>query len=101
MLDASYPDSALPRERLPAAPPDRAESFDDVMRDVRDVILPGLTHWQHPSFFGYFPAHQPKFIVFLFVKEPHGVEYASASLAHPFGDIAKFLINYYDLPPDR
>lgn len=53
------------------------------------------------SFFGYFPAHDPKFIVFLFAVEPHGVEYASASLAHPFLDIAKFLINYYDIPPDR
>lgn len=53
------------------------------------------------SFFGYFPAHDPKFIVFLFAVEPHGVEYASASLAHPFLDIAKFLINYYDVPPDR
>lgn len=53
------------------------------------------------SFFGYFPAHDPRFIVFLFAVEPHGVEYASASLAHPFLDIAKFVINYYDIPPDR
>ena len=53
------------------------------------------------SFFGYFPAHDPKFIVFLFVVEPHGVEYASASLAHPFDGIAKYLINYYSIPPDR
>lgn len=53
------------------------------------------------SFFGYFPASNPRFIVFLFAVEPHGVEYASASLAHPFYDIAKYLINYYNLPPDR
>jgi cell division protein FtsI/penicillin-binding protein 2 len=53
------------------------------------------------SFFGYFPAHDPKFIVFLFAVEPHGVEYASASLAHPFDELARFLINYYDIPPDR
>jgi cell division protein FtsI/penicillin-binding protein 2 len=53
------------------------------------------------SFFGYFPAHDPKFIVFLFAVEPHGVEYASASLAPPFDDIARFLINYYNIPPDR
>ena len=53
------------------------------------------------SFFGYFPAHDPRYIVFLFAVEPHGVEYASASLAHPFFDIAKFVINYYDIPPDR
>lgn len=53
------------------------------------------------SFFGYFPAHDPKFIVFLFAVEPHGVEYASASLAHPFYDIEQFLIHYYNVPPDR
>jgi len=53
------------------------------------------------SFFGYFPAHDPKFIVFLFAIEPHGQEYASATLAHPFDEIARFLINYYQIPPDR
>jgi len=53
------------------------------------------------SFFGYFPAHDPKFIVFLFANEPHGQTYASATLARPFMDITKFLINYYNIPPDR
>lgn len=53
------------------------------------------------SFFGYFPAYDPKFIVFLFAVEPHGVEYASASLAHPFSDLSQFLIHYYDIAPDR
>ncbi len=53
------------------------------------------------SFFGYFPARDPKFIVFLFAFKPQGQTYASATLARPFMDIAKFLINYYDIPPDR
>ena len=53
------------------------------------------------SFFGYFPAFDPKFIVFMYTVEPKGVQYASETLAEPFMDITKFLINYYSIPPDR
>ena len=53
------------------------------------------------SFFGYFPAYNPRFIVFLYAVEPKGVEFASASLTAPFMKITKFLINYYEVPPDR
>jgi aromatic-L-amino-acid decarboxylase len=45
------------RGRLPASPPEQAEDFDAVFRDLEEVLLPGLTHWQHPRFFGYFPAN--------------------------------------------
>lgn len=53
------------------------------------------------SFFGYFPAHEPEFIVFLFAVDPRGTEYASVTWTVPFLDIAKFLLNYYEVPPDR
>ena len=53
------------------------------------------------SFFGYFPAFDPKFIVFMYTVEPKGVQYASETLTEPFMDITKFLINYYSIPPDR
>ncbi|MDO8522484.1 MAG: penicillin-binding protein 2 [bacterium] len=53
------------------------------------------------SFFGYFPSHDPKFIVFLFAVEPQKEAYASHTLAKPFLEITKFLINYYNIPPDR
>ncbi len=53
------------------------------------------------SFFGYFPAYDPQFLVFLYTVEPKGVKYASETLTDPFMDLATFLINYYNLPPDR
>ena len=53
------------------------------------------------SFFGYFPAYDPKFLVFLYTNEPVGVKYASQTLTEPFKDVADFLINYYAVPPDR
>jgi len=53
------------------------------------------------SFFGYFPAYDPKFLIFLYHTYPKGVKYASETLTNPFMDITKFLINYYEIPPDR
>lgn len=53
------------------------------------------------SFFGYFPAYDPQFIVFLYTVEPKGVQYASETLTEPFMDLTTFLINYYNIPPDR
>jgi aromatic-L-amino-acid decarboxylase len=42
------------RERLPASPPDEPEPFSAVLRDLDEVLLPGVTHWQHPRYFAYF-----------------------------------------------
>lgn len=53
------------------------------------------------SFFGYFPAYNPKFLVFLYTVYPKNVNYASNTLAEPFLEISKFLLNYYEIPPDR
>ncbi len=53
------------------------------------------------SFFGYFPAYNPKFLVFLFLKNPKDIKYSSQTLIPPFINIARFLLNYYNVPPDR
>jgi aromatic-L-amino-acid decarboxylase len=45
------------QSQLPATPPENAESFDAILADLDRVVLPGLTLWQHPRFFGYFPAN--------------------------------------------
>ncbi|MFL5862039.1 MAG: pyridoxal phosphate-dependent decarboxylase family protein [Solirubrobacteraceae bacterium] len=42
------------RSRLPASPPDDPEPFSSVLRDLDEVLLAGITHWQHPRFFAYF-----------------------------------------------
>jgi len=53
------------------------------------------------SFFGYFPATNPRFIVFLYQVHPKGAEYASETLTDPFVKLTDFLIKYYEIPPDR
>lgn len=53
------------------------------------------------TFFGYFPAHNPRFIIFLYTVYPKGAEYASHTLTYPFIDLVKFLIQYYEIPEDR
>ena len=45
------------RDKLPSAPPEHGEPFDALLRDVNDIILPGITHWQSPNFFAFFPAN--------------------------------------------
>ena len=45
------------RAQLPAAAPEQGEDFGAVIEDLDRVILPGLSHWQSPMFFGYFPAN--------------------------------------------
>jgi aromatic-L-amino-acid decarboxylase len=42
---------------LPPGPPTQPESFASIRQDLDRIVMPGLTHWQHPSFFGYFPSN--------------------------------------------
>lgn len=52
------------RARLPASPPVEGEAFAAIRADLDRIILPGMTHWGHPGFFGYFPAnHSPPSIL--------------------------------------
>jgi aromatic-L-amino-acid/L-tryptophan decarboxylase len=45
------------KARLPDAPPEAGESLECIFRDLDEIIVPGLSHWQHPRFFGYFPSN--------------------------------------------
>jgi cell division protein FtsI/penicillin-binding protein 2 len=53
------------------------------------------------SFFGYFPASNPQFLMLFFTLNPKGAQYASNTLPAPFMETAKFLLSYYEVPPDR
>ncbi len=43
--------------KLPDNAPVTGENFDQIFNDFENIIIPGITHWQHPSFFAYFPAN--------------------------------------------
>ncbi|MGE0461029.1 MAG: aspartate aminotransferase family protein [Vicinamibacterales bacterium] len=45
------------KAQLPAHPPEHPEPFTDILGDLDRIIVPGLSHWQHPRFFGYFPCN--------------------------------------------
>jgi cell division protein FtsI/penicillin-binding protein 2 len=53
------------------------------------------------TFIGFFPAYNPKFIIFIYTVDPKVSRYASESLASPFLDLSDFLIQYYEIPTDR
>src|SRR5205814_6065150 len=42
------------RARLPESPPEHGEPFEAMLRDLDEIVVPGLTHWNHPRFFAWF-----------------------------------------------
>src|SRR4030095_4290765 len=45
------------KRQLPPSPPDEAEAVEALVADLHRIVVPALPHWQHPSFFGYFPSN--------------------------------------------
>src|SRR3712207_7830293 len=45
------------RRRLPTEPPEAGEPFERLFADFREIVLPGMTHWNHPGWFAYFPGN--------------------------------------------
>ena len=45
------------RSRLPDRPPQQGEPFAAILHDLDEIIMPGITHWQSPNFFAYFPCN--------------------------------------------
>ncbi|MFC2160097.1 pyridoxal phosphate-dependent decarboxylase family protein [Acidobacteriota bacterium] len=55
VLSPEIPGSVI--NQLPENPPDEAESLETIFKDFKKIIVPGITHWQHPAWFAYFPAN--------------------------------------------
>src|SRR5690606_40778486 len=49
--------SDLIAARVADSPPERAEPFERIFADFENIVPPGMTHWQHPRFFAYFPSN--------------------------------------------
>ncbi|MDD8020183.1 MAG: pyridoxal-dependent decarboxylase [Acidobacteriota bacterium] len=45
------------KDQLPVSPPSQPEGMDNILKDFNHIILPGMTHWQHPGWFAYFPSN--------------------------------------------
>src|SRR6476646_4832659 len=45
------------KRQLPASPPVEGEAFEAIVADLDRIVVPALSHWQHPRFFGYFPSN--------------------------------------------
>ena len=56
-LLAACSEQAPPPPEAPEAPPEEGEPFEAILRDLEDHVVPGLTHWNHPGFFAYFPSN--------------------------------------------
>jgi cell division protein FtsI (penicillin-binding protein 3)/stage V sporulation protein D (sporulation-specific penicillin-binding protein) len=68
---------------------------------IPDPSRRGYSDETSHTFIGYAPAYNPKFLVYLKMERPHGIEFASESLAPVFADLAKYLFNYYEIPPEE
>ncbi|QRG07622.1 aspartate aminotransferase family protein [Xanthobacter dioxanivorans] len=60
---------------LPATPPEAAEPMADIFADFERIVVPGMTHWQHPRFFAYFPANaSPASVIAEFLTSAMGAQ---------------------------
>jgi len=58
------------RSKLPPSAPEHGEAFEQILGDIERVILPGITHWQSPNFYAYFPANASGPAILGEVEEP-------------------------------
>ena len=91
------------RMKLPAAAPEHPEPFEEILRDLDDIVMPGITHWQSPGWFGYFPANtSPPSILGELVSAGLGVQgmlWATSPAATEVEEVvADWLVDLLGLP---
>ena len=92
------------RARLPAAAPEAPEPFDALLRDLDEIVLPGITHWQAPGWFAYFPANaSPPSILAELVAAGLGAQgmlwATSPALTEIEAHVLDWLVDLLGLPP--
>ena len=91
------------REQLPTAAPEVGEPFEDLIRDLDDIVMPGITHWQHPSWFAFFPANaSPPSVLAELVSAGLGVQgmlwSTSPAATEIESHVLDWLVDLLDLP---
>ena len=93
------------RAKLPAKAPEQPEPFEAILRDLDAIVMPGITHWQSPGWFGYFPANtSPPSILGELVSAGLGVQgmlWATSPAATEVEEVvADWLVDLLGLPED-
>lgn len=89
--------------QVPAEPPVKGEPFEEIFRDFQTIIMPGMTHWQHPGFFAYFPANtSPPSVLAEMLTATLGAQcmlwQTSPAATELEGRVAEWLAKALDLP---
>ncbi|OUW33849.1 MAG: aspartate aminotransferase family protein [Actinobacteria bacterium TMED172] len=93
------------RELLPAEAPQKGEPFADLIRDLDEIVMPGITHWQHPSWFSFFPANaSPPSVLAELVSAGLGVQgmlwSTSPAATEIESHVLDWLVDLMDLPSE-
>lgn len=88
------------RPLLPSEAPQDPESWEDIMQDFESKIMPGMTHWQHPSFHGYYPTGN-SYPSILADMLGDGIGSVGFSWVSTFSNITKILLVFLSAKLDK
>ena len=93
------------RRALPPSAPEQAESFDRILADFRELIVPGVSHWGHPGWFAYFPSNSsPPSVLGELLSAGLGVQGMSWATSPAATELEQVVMEWYrrllDLPED-